>query len=255
MPRLRIDLQCAGTAGNDPFFEKVVRLQYREATARSLRRLFLQRMAHGLAVCPLPPKFDAYYMLIEGAARRNHKKAVREGCQFRPLVFNDYLADVAEIRASATHRQGKPMPAEYLTGQVKSISDPPSRNPLHAYPYFGVFLKDKLIGYASCLVAGEFAGVQQIFGHAGYFSYGVVPQLLIGIAEYLYGHHPAVKYYCYDMYFGATETMQRFKRKFGFMPHRVEWVLGDRPTSPSSVAEGPITTPAPPLNNPERVSE
>jgi hypothetical protein len=34
-------------------------------------------------------------------------------------------------------------------------------------------------------------------------------------AEYVAENHPAVKYYCYGTYFGARETMKRFKRKFG----------------------------------------
>lgn len=226
MPRLRIDLRCGEAAANDPFFGRITRDHYRDARRRDPKRMFLRRMAHGVAVCPLPPTFDAYYMTVEGSARRNHKKAVREGCQFRPIVFNDHLAEIAEVRGSATHRQGKPMPAEYLTAAADPITDPPSRHPAHAYPYFGVFLNGKLIGYASCLIAGEYAGVETIFGHAGYFTYGVVPQLLIGIAEHLYRHHPGVKYYCYGTYFGATDTMRRFKRKFGFLPHRVDWALG-----------------------------
>jgi hypothetical protein len=226
MPRVQINLQCAETAGNDPFFERIVRQHYHQAVSRGVRRLFLPRMVYGVAACPLPPTFDAYYMAIEASARRNHKKAVREGCEFRPIAFNDHLEDIAEIRASATYRQGRKMPDEYLSGVAQRIDDPPSENPLHGYPFVGVLLKGKLIGYASCLIAGEYAGIENIFGHADYHSYRVVPQLIIGLAEMLYAKHRAVKQYCYGTYFGAGESMRRFKRKFGFLPHRVEWVLG-----------------------------
>ena len=171
---------------------------------RRPRRLFMRQLVHGVALSQLPPKFDDYYMRIEGAARRTRKKACREGCEVRLINFNDHLTEIGEIQASAAVRQGRLMPESYRMGVVHPHTNPPSRSAFHDYPYFGVFQKDKLIGYAACLVVGEYCGVEHILGHASYFTLGVVPLLLIGMARHLYEHHPQVKYYAYGTYFGAV---------------------------------------------------
>ena len=90
------------------------------------------------------------------------------------------------------------------------------------------FLRDdRLYAFASCLVAGELCSIETIYGHADHLADGVVPMMIIGMAEWVATHCPDARYYAYGNYSGATETMQRFKRKFDFMPHRARWVLGD----------------------------
>jgi hypothetical protein len=184
-------------------------------------------MKFGVALGRLPPTFEEYFGSVEAAARRNYKKAARAGSLFRRIEFNDHLEEIREIRQSAEFRQGKPMPQSYLADKVAPRSDPPSRNSIHDYPYFGVFIEGKLVAYASCLIAGELAFIDHILGHARYLEQGAVPFLVVEQVRYLQQNHPQVKYYAYGTYFGATETMQRFKRKFNFLPHRVRWELGE----------------------------
>ncbi|MBO0698346.1 MAG: hypothetical protein J2P46_08135 [Zavarzinella sp.] len=225
LPRVTVNLMRSAAGDNDPFFDRLVMEHYRAARRRRLRHLFLREMVHGVALSQLPATFDEYYMRIEGSARRNHKKALREGCEVRRITFNDHLGEIAEIRASTDTRQGRLMPEEYRKGLVRPVSDPASRTPIHDYPYFGVFLKGKMIGYGGCLIAGEYCGVEQVLGHADHLALGAVPLLLVGIAKHLYEHHRQVRYYAYGTYFGASESLRRFKRKFDFHPHRVTWVL------------------------------
>jgi hypothetical protein len=220
-----INLMHSATRANDPFFECVVRDFHSRACGPHPRYFIVPNMVYGVAVCELPPTFDSYYMLIEASARRNHKKAVREGCAVMPIQFNDHLDAIREIRQSAPLRQGKLMPESYREGIVRPCTDPPSRTNIHGYPYFGAFHRDRLIGYAGCLIAGEACIVEHILGHAAHLTLGAVPHLIIGVAEHLYRHHPQVRYYIYGTYFGAGESMRRFKRKFGFVPHRVKWLL------------------------------
>lgn len=229
LPRVEINLMLGATAGNDPFFERLVKELYRDAHRRSKRHLFLREMVHGVAICKLPPTFDAYYMLIDASARRNHKKAIREGCEVRPITYNDHLSEIADIWTSTDVRQGKPMPEDYLKGAVKAHANPASNSPCHDYPYFGVFYKGKMIGYAGCLIAGDYCGIMHVLGHADHLPLGAVPMLFVGIAKHLYEHHKQVKFYNYGMYFGAADTLRRFKRKFDFLPHRVTWTLGETP--------------------------
>jgi hypothetical protein len=240
MPRVRIGLMLDQTTGNDPFFARVVRDFHAHATSRRLPLPFVRRMSHGVALCPLPDEFDQYYMLIDGSARRNHKKACREGCAVRRIQFNDHLDAVREVRMSSDLRQGRAMPEDYRNGIVNRIDDPPSNSRCHDFPYFGVFAEDKLVGYAACLIAGELCHIEHILGHAAHLQLGVVPLLIIGIAQELYRAYPDVKYYAYGTYFGAGQTMQRSKRKFGFVPHRVDWELGEHQPALSMPARIPL---------------
>jgi hypothetical protein len=229
MPRVRVNLMFHRTQENDPFFARVVSDFYAQATARRPSLPLVRRMSHGVALCRLPDTFERYFMSVEGSARRNYKKACRTGCRVVRIQFNDHLDAIRDVRLSTPLRQGRPMPDDYSNGIVRPVSDPPSRNPCHDFPYFGVFAGDTLIGYAGCLVAGELCHIEHILGHAEYANLGAVPLLIIGIAKELYRSHAHVKYFAYGTYFGAGPTMRRFKRKFRFMPHRVDWELGALP--------------------------
>jgi hypothetical protein len=224
LPLVEINLMHDKTKDNDPFYARVVREFHASANRRHPRYLVIRQRSHGVALCNLPAKFDDYYMLLESSARRNHKKAIREGCSFTRINFNDHLDDVRKIWRSTDTRQGQ-MPDHMLRGDVQPVTDPPSKTHFHDYPYYGIFFENQLIGYAGCLVAGEYCGVEQIYGHADHLTRGAVPQLFIGIAQDLYKSYPQVKYFSYGTFFGAGETMRRFKKKFQFYPHRVRWIL------------------------------
>jgi hypothetical protein len=226
LPRVEVDLQCAGTAGNDPFYERIVRDFYREARQRHRKFPLVRQYEYGFCLCALPRNFDDYFRLIEGAARRNYKKSLRLGYQFARLDYNAHVDEIAAIIGSTDARQGRPMPAHLLSRASAGISDPPSRSDRHDYPYYGIFREGRLYAYASCLIAGELCAIQTIFGHADYQDDGIVPMLIISLAECAIRDYPHVRYYAYGSYYGASVTMQRFKRKFGFMPHVASWNLG-----------------------------
>lgn len=239
MPRVSINLMLDAAVRTDPYYADMTRREYAQAMGRHPKYWVIRHNVYGVALCRLPESFDKYYMGIEASARRNHKKAVREGCVFRRIAFNEHLDAIREVRQSTDVRQGRLMPQDLRSGAITPCKDPPSSSPLHDYPYFGVFREGKMLGYAGCFIGGEICEVEQILGHADHLSLGPVPLLLIGIAAYLYQSHPQVKFFAYGTYFGAGETLRRFKRKFGFVPHRVDWELGDSPAQPSSLAAAP----------------
>ena len=224
IPRIKIDL-IANEAQDNPYYHNIVRQFYRDA--RRLHRKFplVRNLQWGVALCRLPESFEKYFMMVEGAARRNYKKARRLGYEFRPLDYNNHLDEVTAIWRSTHVRQGE-MPKDFLTQRAKPHTNPPSPSTTHDYPYFGIFNADgELRAYASCLVSGELCMIEHIYGHAKYQSDGCVPMLIISMCEFMYEHHPQVKYYGYGTYFGASKTMKRFKRKFALTPHKVTWVL------------------------------
>lgn len=248
LPRLSIDLMHHATRENDPFFDSIVRKFYQDARRRHPKFPLVRTMEFGVAVCRLPATFDEYLREIEAAGRRNYKKAGREGCSFRRINFNDHLEDIREIRQSSEFRQGRRMPDSYLADSVKPCTDPASRNPLHDYAYFGVFREGKLVAYAGCLISGELCMINHILGHADFFELGVVPFLIVDLTRYLREHHPTVRYYSYGTYFGASESLRRFKRKFLFMPHRVRWVLGETSNGKTAAAPQPVRADDPPAD-------
>ena len=180
----------------------------------------------GVAVCHLPREFDESHGIERRAARRNVKKARRLGYEFRKIEYNDYLSDVREIRCSANERQGA-LPEEFVNGDVRPSNNPPSRDEAHDYPFFGVLKNESLFSpMAVALCADEFCMLEHVYGHAERQPDGVVPMLIVGIAEHLIRYRPLVKYFCYGTYFGASRRCGASKRKFLFEPHHVCWKLG-----------------------------
>ncbi len=226
MPTIRIDLMYSATDGNDPFYGQLVLAHHRATRRRHCKFPLLKAGTWGVAIHVLPRTFDEYFMQIDGSARRNVKKAQRNGYTFQRIDYNAWLRDIQAIRSSAAVRQGD-MPPEYLHNTPGLCANPPSRTHFHDYPYFGVVCEGHLWSYAGCLISGELCMIEHILGHADRHSDGIVPMLIVGIAQYVLQHHPHVRCYGYGSYFGARPTMRRFKRKFGFVPHHVEWLMSD----------------------------
>lgn len=237
-PFLRVNLDIDGARSNHPFFAQVVKHFWAESNARHPKLPLVKAFRHGVAIGVLPRCFDEYFALISPAARRNCKKAEREGFGFARINFNDHLADIAAIRCSSPVRQGA-MPESYLCGDVKPCTDPPSQSNTHDYPYFGVLKDGRLLAYAGCLVSGEVMLIQHILGHADFQSFGIVPMMIVEMARYCLQNYPGVLYYGYGSYYGASDEMQRFKAKFLFTPHRVDWRLGCGQSAPAQ----PLTPP------------
>ncbi len=226
LPRVKVDLRYREAVSNDPFYASLVRQFYNDSMSRHRRYWVIPRFAVGVALCRLPENYDEYFRRIEAAGRRNCKKAMRLGYDFRRIEFNNHLSDIAAIRHSKEIRQG-PMSAAFLNGGVAPVSNPPALNRVHDYPYFGVLRERMLRAYAGCFICGEVCLLEHVLGHGDFESDGIVPRLYCGIVEYLLANHPEVRYFAYGTYMGAGETLRRFKRKFLFQPHNVDWDLGE----------------------------
>src|SRR5438477_11295658 len=88
------------------------------------------------------------------------------------------------------------------------------------------------------MILGEICTLNEIYGHARYQHDFVVPFLILEIAAEILKSFPHVKYYGYDTYFGGSQSMRHFKRRFLFMPHQVRWML----RSPPLPARSPVPT-------------
>jgi hypothetical protein len=228
LPRVTINLMFEKTEPNEPFYADVVKRFYEEATAPHAKWPFAKQYQYGVSLCELPDSFDDYFQQLDSSARGNYRKALRMGYQFRRFRYNDHLDDIRVIWTSCSVRQGK-LPDNILQGRVEPIQNPISQTLYHDYPYFGIFKRDQLVAYAACLIAGEYCCFHDLFGHATYLDSGVVPMLIIEIARTILSQYPIVRYYGYGTYFGATPSLRRFKRKFGFKPYQVNWILYSKP--------------------------
>ncbi|MFT4925754.1 MAG: hypothetical protein ACI8WB_001849 [Phenylobacterium sp.] len=221
-PKLNVDLGRTSVQKNDPYFLDVVNDFYQSATKRHPKLPVIPSLKYGIALLQLPETPEEYLKMLESSARRNIKKSKRNGYTFQRINYNDYLEDISEIHGSTAVRQGE-MDPEFMNQKLKPITNPVSLDDHHDYAYFGVVKDGKVVAYAGCMIAGEMLLLQTIFGHDKYKSDAVVPNLIAGIAEYKYSHYPHVKHYVYDKYYGASENLRRFKKKFRFEPHTVSW--------------------------------
>lgn len=225
LPKVSINLMLDEAHNEPTFFRDITRGFYRTAVSPHAKFPLIARMRYGVALCDLRQIQHDHYGHLDATGKRNVKKARRLGYRFEPFDFNSHLDAATRIHRSSIIRQGRPVHG-WMFEEARAHRNPPSRSPLHDYPYFGIFQGDTLVAYAACLIAGELCMIQTIYGHAQFHSDGIIPLLLTSISDHLKTHHPQVVYYAYGTYYGATPSMQRFKRKFLFEPHCVNWRLG-----------------------------
>lgn len=224
-PKVSINLMLEAARHEPSFFSEITLGFYRMAVSPHAKFPLVARMRYGVALCDLRQIDHDHYGHLDSAGKRNVKKARRLGYRFAPFDFNAHLDAVTSIHRSSHVRQGRQV-HRWMLDKAVPHRNPPSRSPLHDYPYFGIFQGDTLVAYAACLIAGELCMIQTIYGHAQFHADGIIPLLLTSISDHLKTHHPQVVYYGYGTYYGATPSMQRFKRKFLFEPCRVNWHLG-----------------------------
>jgi hypothetical protein len=225
MPAVTINLMHGRTLNNDVFFQNVTREFYQDATSGHPKLPLVAKLKYGYAICSLPGNFSQYLKLIESSAVRNYKKALKNGFIFRRIDYNEHLEEIWAIRKSTDVRQGE-MPRDLIEQKPALCDDPATKTNLHDYPHFGVFNSDNvLVAYSGNLVAGEAILLNTVYGHAAFVSFGIVPMLIIETAKYTFENYPEVRYFGYGTFFGAGESMRRFKKKFGFLPCIVTWKL------------------------------
>jgi len=228
LPRVTIDLQYCFAKKNCDFFRDYVKDFHKQTQRQHSKFKIVKAMSLGVALKELENSWDDYFMSIDGSARRNCKKALREGFTVGQISFNDWLQDIHEIVTSAEERQGRPMPKSLLDEGVRPNRNPPTLDPRHDYVFYGVEKDGRLVAYAGCFICGEVCMIESIYGHSSFQTSGVVPLLITEIAKDIISTRETVKYYVYGTTYGARKSMQRFKQKFRFNPARVHWKLGEK---------------------------
>ena len=71
MPGVTVDLMWGEVAGKDPFYAGITKAYYAATRKRHPKFPLIRVDQYGVALVQLPKKFDEYFMMLEGSARRN----------------------------------------------------------------------------------------------------------------------------------------------------------------------------------------
>jgi len=148
------------------------------------------------------------------------RKATKRGYKLIELDRNKYIDDIYDINTSMEERQGRKMSQSYLK-KIDRYEDE------DGYKYFGVINSEgKLVSYLYVLFAGEVAIVDVLLGHKKYQRDGIMLFMLASFYEIVFNEYKdrGYKYIMYDTFFGASEGLQKFKKKSGYKAYKVVWV-------------------------------
>ena len=173
----------------------------------------------GVAILDLR-KFETEEDYLKSVGGKNSaayfaRKAERAGYEFRTFNVNDELEEIYLVNTSASERQGHSMAEWYATKQesIKLAAN---------YICRGVYIGDKLTGYAFIGIFGELAIISNILGHADHLKEGVMYKLVTGLCAEL-AVSDSVRFVMYDTILGASPGLRMFKERCGFEAHRVNW--------------------------------
>lgn len=170
--------------------------------------------------------FDSYYKSVNGknSAAYYSRKSIKRGYCFIEVDLNNYIDDVFEINTSAKLRQGREMSEKYLTKQKEF-----HRN--ENYRYYGVLNVDgRLVSYCSVAFFGQFLSIDNLLGHKSYLNDGIMYLMLIELNRIIFNEMRGggLEFVMYDTFFGASDGIKLFKKKLGFKPYKVNWILENK---------------------------
>lgn len=198
------------------------RLLYDAFTQRHARLKVIQSRRWGVALLPVPVRYDDYL----ADPRRSHlrkqlKHARRFGLAFAPIDPAARLEEILAINRSAGERQGEAMHPDYLDeAKVRRYFERSS-------DVFGVTDPEGVLrAYLSIRACGDVAVLERVLGHADALKQGVVWVLFAEVVRELAERRRidgSPTWFMYDTLLGASHGMRQFKEWVGFEPYRVSW--------------------------------
>lgn len=237
LPRLAIEMSG----------DERCRLLYQSFTRRHGRWRVIQNKAWGVALLPVPERFEDYLR----DPRRSHmrkqmNRARRAGYTFGRVDPHEHLGEILDIHRSAQERQGRPMHPDYMDElKVRQYFEGSAE-------VFGVFdAAGQLRAYRGLRTCGPVACGERVLGHADHLDKGIMYLLFTEVIRELSRTRAASggpDWLAYDMFSGASTGMRQFKQWIGFESYRVSWSwreqaqgsVGSAPRSTSGVRETKI---------------
>lgn len=197
-----------------------IQATYDNFTRPHPRYKLIPNKAMGVALLDLAMFADraAYLATVKTKdyAAHHAKRARARGYQLAEIDRNAYVDDIHQINTSTEIRQGRLMDHAYL----RRKSEYENRN---YFKYFGVLNKDgKLVAYCNIAIFGNFASTDQLLGYKN--NDGTMYLLMMEIACRLIDEGK-LRYFMYDTFLGAQPGLRNFKKRLGFRPYRVRYMM------------------------------
>jgi hypothetical protein len=188
---------------------------------------FYSEPQHPLSVAVLPSDGHAYEYGCSTVARQNARYAAKHGYRYQRIDRADWADDLYALRSSAPERQGREMPADYMTHRIYgSDAWPIIHCKRHLATVHGVIgPDDHLAGYMQVIQCGEVVRINTILGHADKLEDRLMWLLLVEAVKW-HIDECAAKYFLYYTHAsGHGPGLRYFKERLGFRPHTVTWQL------------------------------
>lgn len=218
---------------------------YEAFTRRHDRLRIIQNKRWGVALLPIPDRYEEQYLRDprRAHARKQIGRAERAGYTFARVDPRPRLQEVLAINRSTPERQGSAMhPAYFDEETVRRYLD-------RTADTFGILDADGVLRAYFCLrMCGRVACGERVLGHADHLAKGVMYLLIAGTVRELSERRQATgrpDWLYYDTFPGASPGMRQFKRWIGCEPYRVSWAWAGPadPAEPSSAPAPPVATP------------
>lgn len=167
--------------------------------------------------------FSAFLQSVSGknSAAYYARRCAKMGYATRIINPDEHHDEIMAVNLSAEYRQGSRMIETYH----KRIE-----YPMDAYNlYWGIFKDGVLYGYCCVKINGELRLFNRLLGHAAHLQDGIMYKMLLDIIGFEFGQFEKDPekpvYIAYDTFLGASEGLKLFKRRMGFRPYKVKWLL------------------------------
>lgn len=212
LPHLQIQMDTTSEEG---------KRMYAYYTKRHPKLPFFRNKSIGVGIIDLN-KFSSTENYLKSVNGKNSaayyaRKAEKAGFNFRAIDPDVYADQIHSIHLSTDERQGKPLAAMYL----KVIRTYPKNS---NNSYYGLFYNDRLVAYLWMVRSGELITLNRLMGHADFLKEGIMYQLVTGGIGEVIGLADRPKYVMYDTILGASDGLQLFKKRLGFIPYRIKWL-------------------------------
>jgi hypothetical protein len=210
--KIKINKSC-------PFAEQI----YLNFTQRHRRFKIVKNKTWGVAIINTRDfkSPDEYIQSIKGknSAYYFSKRAEKNGYYYKPFKGSEYTSDILNIHTSIGIRQGKKMDENYLKKDFQYFDDEWNQ-------YYGVFYNQQLVAYVWMYKLGELNIISRIIGHYDHLKNGIMYLLVTMLTKDIILREPVVKWVMYDTWFGASDGLKLYKKRLGFKPYKIKWMLG-----------------------------
>ena len=167
-----------------------------------------------IAILYIPDNIEKYLSLIGPKTRNMIKKCQQKEYYCKVVNPDEYLQDIYETNISKKVRSCGSMKKNYLQYPNKFNIIKENSNKKYKKIFYGIFIKNKLIGYSLLKFCNEIVVLEKVLGHGDHLKYGIMNLLFYFIVNYIIENESYVKYFNYLSI--ENNSLGKFKLHNGF---------------------------------------